>query len=111
MTRAWQEHGNAMAITCQQHGNNMAIASQHGKSMAKAWQYHCNRMAMTWQGHGKDMARAWQEHGKHMCCCMFWFSGTTITRGASRRSGDSPAMNHARCQQARWRLPCIATKA
>jgi hypothetical protein len=42
-----------------------------------------------------------------MCC----FSGTTITHGASRRGGDSPAMNHTRCQQARWRLPCIATKA
>eukprot|EP00972_Heterocapsa_arctica_P046749 6899387-Heterocapsa_arctica.AAC.1 len=63
-------------------------------------------MAMTLQGHGKDMARAWQEHGKTMCCCMCCFSGTTITCGASKRGGDSPAMNHMRRQQARWRLPC-----
>jgi hypothetical protein len=43
-----------------------------------------------------------------MCCFNI---GTTITCGVSRRGGDPPAMNHARCQQARWRLPCIATKA
>jgi hypothetical protein len=46
-----------------------------------------------------------------MCCCMCCFSGTTITHGASKRGGDSPAMNHMWCQQARWRSPCIATKA
>ena len=56
-----------------------------------------------------------------MCC----FSGTAITHSASKRGCDSPAMNdmrckrggaspvmnHMRCQQARWRLPCIGTKA
>jgi hypothetical protein len=51
MSRAWQTHGNNMAIAAwqtdawlEQHGKNMNISTwkDQGKSMASACQYHDN---------------------------------------------------------------------